>query len=316
MGPERKYTILRVRNFLDHDRNRVTHIRSEYTLQSGLDGFSNIILRFNNFLPNLKVTGADGTEYPVMPNDYIKLLLKNSNVRIDHLGNEQLHDDILHHKKFLIWIKVPHNKKFEPNEVGVIYLDYDVEKDRLHPHNWLKGRKKRIVFDVSPVEHPVFWVLKKPEGYDLADIKYYEIGEHGKLSPLSSSVKTPDVYLNKTANSESFHIKKRSTSVAVSYSFKPKQSITTLPFIFGVVLTLLTGALVIDLINITFDSINNAISIASEKFTLGIFILASTMVIPRLISHVEIRHEYRWWYILLSASAAIYLVTSLALSWH
>ena len=274
------------------------------------------MLAFNKFLPNLKVTDAEGVVYPVMPNEHVKSLLKNSNVSVDHLGTEQLHDDILHHKKFLIWIKVPRNKKFEPDEVGVIYLDYDVEKDSLPPPNWLKGREKKIVFDVSPAEYPVFWVLKKPEGYNLADIKYYEISEHGKLSSLSSSVKNPDVYLNKTSNSESFYIKKRSTSVAVSYSFKPKRSITSLPFIFGVVLTLLIGVLVMDLIYITLDRLDNVISIASEKFTLGIFILASTMVIPRLISHVEIRHEYRWWYILLSVPAAIYLAVSLVLSWH
>ena len=306
----------RVRNFLDHDRDHVTHIRSEYTLQSGADGFDNIMLVFPNFLPNLRVSDSDGTVYPIMPNEYVKaMILKNPNTVAGHLDVNQLHNDILNHKKFLIWIKTPANKNFKPNEVRVIYLDYDVEKSSFILTHWLKSRNKKIVLDVSPVDFPVFWILKKPEGYDLTDINYYEIPGHGKLSSLSKSSEHPDVYLNKTNGSDSFYIKKRTKSVAVSYSFKPKRSITALPFIFGVVLTLLSGVLIIDLFTNAASILDNRISVAGEKFTLGIFILASTMVIPRLISHVEIRHEFRWWYILLSIPATAYLVVSLVLSW-
>ena len=240
------------------------------------------------------------------------MLAKNERDAIGRPDATQILDDIESEQKFLVWIKIPPNKYMNGGEVRIIYFDYDGEKKDTSSSNWLTRRKK-IVLNVTPVEFPVFWTLKKPEGYDLENIEYHELYERGKLSSSKMS-ENPDVYLHQTTDSHSFYIKKPSKYVAVSYYFHPKRSVVALPVIFGIFLTLLSSVLIADLafsINIP----NDASLLTGEKFTLAIFIMASAMVIPRLIPYVEIRHGYRWWYATLFIPVAIYLAASVILSW-
>lgn len=313
MNLQPKYSILRVKNVLDHDRDRVRHTRSEYTLESATDNLGDILIVFPKFLPNLKVSDSDGTAYPIIPNEHAKAeLAENGRDAIGHPDATQILDDIEKQHKFLVWVKIPPNKHMNDGEVRIIYFDYDSEKKDTSPSNWLTHRKK-IVLNVTPVEFPVFWVLKKPEGYDLGNIEYHELYEHAKLSSSKLS-ENPNVRLHQTTDSHSFHIKKPSEYVAVSYSFHPKRSVVALPIIFGTFLTLLSLVLIADLA-LTINTPSDVSLLTSEKFTLAIFIMASAMVIPRLIPYVEIRHGYRWWYATLFVPVAIYLAASVVLSW-
>lgn len=314
MNQESKYAILRVRHIIDHDQDHITHTRSEYTLQSAKDSLGDIIIVFPKFLPNLKVSDSDGTVYPIMPNEHVKkMLAKNQGGVIGRPDTTQILDDIETHKKFLVWVKIPPNKHMNNDEVRIIYFDYDSDKADESPPNWLNRRTKKIVLNVTPVEFPVFWILKKPEGYDLGSIEYHEPYEHGKLSSSKLS-ENPNAYVHQTTDSNSFHIKKPSKYVAVSYSFYPKRSVVAVPIIFVTFLTLLSSVLLADLVYAV--NIHDETSVlTSEKFTLAIFIMASTMVIPRLIPYVEIRHSYRWWYAVLFVPVAIYLAFSIILSW-
>ena len=292
-------------------------MRSEYTLQSGSDGLGDIMIAFPKILPNLRVSDTDGTGYAVMPNEYVNAMLsKNGGGAAGRSDAGQILGDIRSDKKFLVWIKIPPAKQMKTDEVRILYFDYDSEKDDVRlPSRFTLGRK-RIFLNVTPVEFPVFWILKKPEGYDLGDIKYYEANARGRLTSSKLS-ENPNAHMQHTAESDSFQVKKPSEYVAVSYIFSPKRSLVALPFIFGVFLALLSSILAADLL-IAMSTVNAAASkslLTGEKFTLAIFILASAMVIPRLNPHVEIRHGYRCWYAMLFVPVAIYLASSIALSW-
>ncbi len=119
----------------------------------------NIFLTYGEFLPNLKVTDSDETEYPIMSNADVRLLLQF--MQEDGKNVNDLRQQVDKGIIFLIWIKVPPNKKLKSNEVRILHVGYEKKKE---------DRNDMNVLDVSPNHaFPVFWIFKKPQDYDITD---------------------------------------------------------------------------------------------------------------------------------------------------
>ena len=97
--------VLRIRYFLEHDSEQITHVKSEFTIKSNnKDGpVDNIFLTFGSFLPNLDVIDAEGTKYPIMTNKDTRTLLeimKEESPDSQHIS--QLMEDFNDRKTILI----------------------------------------------------------------------------------------------------------------------------------------------------------------------------------------------------------------------
>ena len=301
MTNEQFIKILRVRHFLEHNHEQITKIESEYTVQCTKDvEVDNIFLTFKNFLPNLKIRDSEGTEYPIMTNPNTKLLLdimKEENQDVDKLIQQ-----INKHKIFLIWIKIPPHKKLKPNEVRILYINFENEKNT--------NKKNMITINVSSdLPFPVFWIFKKPKDYNIKDQYCYRIDNNKFKNKMSWKKKVDGVfYYENTPISSTLLIHANQKHVTISYSFTPKISRIALPIASTLLLTSFSLFLIIVQLNeelsITFNNV------LEHNLELALFIVSSSFIVPRFISNIEVRHTYFWFYFIPITLAIAFFFTS------
>ena len=228
-----------------------------------------------------------------MTNNDTKMLLEIK--KEDNKKLEELIADIESHKIFLIWIKIPPNKKLQPNEVRIINLTFEVRE--------INNRfRNRIYLDVSSnLPFPVFWIFKKPDDYNMTN-QYCHIIEDNKLKNRTTWKEGNNklFYYDNTYNNATIIVKSDQTHLLVSYSFIPKPSIITLPTASIVLLTSFSLFL-IGIQNYANDVGYDDLPLLFENLLdrnieLSLFIVSSSLVIPRFISNIEIRHSYFWLY--------------------
>ena len=299
--------IIRARHFLTHNNKQITNVKSEYTIRCNKSEgtVDNIFLTFKDFLPNLQVIDSEGIEYPVMSNSDTKLLLE---VKKDENSEEieKLLTAISNHDIHLIWIKIPPNRKLEPYETRLIHINHERKKVE---------KKMNLIFlnTSANLSFPNFWIFQKPENYNITK-QYTYIFKNDKLEQRTSWKKNKKIYYVNTPSSSTLLIKSQLNNLMICYAFAPKLSVIALPvasisllFAFSIFLLSVQYFNMIDseslssytkLLNYVIDSesLSSYTKLLDHKIEFTIFIISFSLITPRFISDIEIRHTYFWVY--------------------
>lgn len=161
--------------------------------------------------------------------------------------------------------------------------------------------QNRIFLNISSnLSFPVFWILKNPQDFKITNKKYYTIEDNRLLDKRSWSDSTNNVFFdNDTMESSSIFVKSYQTDILISYSFKPDRSIITLPIASIYLLVAFSISLIVAqyyTISNDYNSPKLVEDLLDLKIELSLFVVSASLVIPRFISNVVIRHKYFWWY--------------------
>src|SRR5690348_1072715 len=170
--------IIRKRYFIDYTSKSEKHFADEYTLyciSDNEDGVDNILLKIPAVLPNLRIFDGDNEELPLITNTLLTALLRK-NIRESTNKEvkerlEQILDDVDKRKYFVLWIKLPHNKKMKNGEAKIITLEYDAKQDELNVPMHIQELKS------EPYE--VFYVIKPPEDYEISKTNFLIYDSNG-----------------------------------------------------------------------------------------------------------------------------------------
>lgn len=294
MDKGKRYEIVRTRNFLDHRHGQVTQIDTEITIRCGGKAIDNIVLHSMDFLPGLRVVDSSGEEYPLLSNKDVRnvLRLDGSDLPGSSLGD--ILDAINKRQIRLLWIKIPPHKRLQANEVRIIHLKYDHSKGRggllSAARSWHRGS---ILIEVpSQLPFPAFWILRKPEHYDIVRRRYSRI-EGDIQKPMGSWKDNGDaVFCNDSETSVQFNVDRRQGGAVLSYALRPKRSVLALPVAAVVLLSLLPVALgLAPLVAASGTPIGSAVDeLLRHELPLLLFVVATSMVVPRFIDDAYIRN--------------------------
>lgn len=211
-------------------------------------------------------------------------------------------------KTIVIWIKVPPNKKLQPNEVRILNLNFE------HPKINSK-HQNHIFLNVSPnLPFPVFWILKSPKDFKIADQKYYTIEDNRWSDKGSWPGSSNNIFFtNDMTGSSSIFVKPYQVDILISYSFKPSRTIVTLPLTSLILLTLFSLCLIGAQLSISFNDANPKLveDLLDRKIELSLFVISASLFIPRFINNIVIRHQYFGWYFLPIALIVSFLLHNL-----
>ncbi len=213
---------------------------------------------------------------------------------------QELIRDVDEHKVFLLWIKLPHSRKFYRNEIRVVTLDYETDIDDIEKND------RFMEFHASTYE--VFYVISPPSDFEFDKTEIQTIDPSTlkviKMETSWVSKKGEPYYFKQSQNSISVRIRPNSPNQYLFvYSFKPSSTITTFPYI--VLGLLILGSALVLLSNMepfltNCDGVSlcwliNHVDGKQSDFALAIF--AASLIIPRLIRNVEVRNLLKFWYI-------------------
>ncbi len=298
--------IIRQRYFVDYSSTSEKYFSEEYTIRCltiNEKGIDNIFLKSPKLLPNLRIFDSDGTQLALITNKLTKALL---NTLIRHSTEQNVIDELTILRQqmsaqeiFLLWIKLPSDRKLMPKEARVITLEYDAPKEDSDEE------EKILEFHSAPYE--VFYTIKHPEDYEF-NKEEFEIYENDgtKLKDKQKSWKRESkkgdpFYFNENKNSVSIRVNPNTIdSFKFIYSFKVKQSVTALPIL---TLSLLIGASILLLLSNSELYTQNCQHIqACFNFTIfqqsqaeiGIGIVGASLFAPNLIKNPEIRNTLKF----------------------
>ena len=295
--------ILRQRFFIDHSSKAKTFITEEYTIISHHDNVKNIILQFPNFLPNLKVYDGKGHEITVMPNSYTRALIESwaeENTSEQNTINHLI-EQMNNHQVYIIWVKLNEEKALKNEETMILNFEYSAEKDEKKQNDNPKERRKPrdLIIKIYPSLHSVFYIIKKPEDFDFYKRAIIWCDENHITHRIDnwSSDKQDLLYVTETTDSTSLTTKPENPyRIWLNYSFIPKNETIAIPSIaafllagFAIYLWVMQQCDLDPLCVTTLD--NNVKSILSKKLELGIFIITSSLILPRLVNNMVIRHR-------------------------
>ena len=289
------YEIVRTRNFLDHRHGQVTQIDTEITIRCGGKAIDNIVLRSVSFLPSLRVVDSSGEEYPILSNEDVRNILR-TRAYSDRPGSDPggIIDAINKRQIRLLWIKIPPHKRLQANEVRIIHLKYDHSKGRggllSAARSWHRGS---ILIEVpSQLPFPAFWILRKPEHYDIVRRRYSRI-EGDVQKPMGSWKDNSDaIFCNDSETSVQFNVDRGQSGAVLSYTLRPKRSVLALPIAAIALLSLLSIALgLAPLVAADGTPIGSAVDeLLRHELPLLLFVVATSMVVPRFIDDAYIRN--------------------------
>ena len=289
--------IIRQRFFIDYTSTSDKYFSEEYTIRCltvNLKGIDNIFLKSPKLLPNLKIFDSDGTQLALITNKLTKALLntliKNSTEQ-NVIGElSKLRQQMSAQEIFLLWIKLPSNRKLMPKEARVITLEYDSPKE--------DSDKKDKVLEFHSAPYEVFYTIQHPEDYEF-DKEEFEIYENDgtKLknkqnSWKKESKKEDPFYYNENKSSVSIRVNPNiADSIKFIYSFKVKQSVTALPVLTLSLLILASVVLFMSNYNLYTDNCSllqicfDFSIFQSNQAQIGIGIIGGSLIIPNLIKN-------------------------------
>lgn len=301
--------IIRQRFFIDYtSKSHKRYYSEEYTvrcLTNNKNGIDNIFIRSPKLLPNLKIYDSDGTQLGLVTNRLSRALINNllRNTQSSEVITElnTLLTDMAERRVFLLWIKLPANRRLMPKEVRVITLEYDA------PIENFEKKDQVLEFHSSPYE--VFYTINIPEDYEI-DKEEFEIYESDgtTLKDSQKSWKTPQrdapFYFNENRGSISIRVNPNTPDlIKFIYSFKPKKNITALPQ--GVLFLLIGASIVLVLSNLNYYLANcGAYDLcffvplfAQKQAEIAIGIIGGSLIVPNLIHNQEIRDSLKYWFL-------------------
>lgn len=282
--------ILRQRFFIDHTANAKTLITEEYTFESNHNRVSNIILQFPKFLPNLSVFDQSGEELPVMTNLYTQALLESwIEDSVSPTREELQHclDQMISRQIYILWIKLPADKELMSGDNLILNFEYGAEREN--------RKSKDLTLKLFPSSHNVFYIIKKPDDFEFDKRTIRWIDENNESHFVNSWHRHRQNILYYTETNDSVSLTSKADSnnqITLNYSFRPKLEIVALPVI---AILLLTGVSVLLWTLQWCTSIDsctlqkNSKELFDRRFELGVFIITSSLVLPRLVSNNTIR---------------------------
>lgn len=306
--------IKRQRIFIDHSSKAKTFINEEFTIRSLESEIDNIVIINHNFLPNLHVYDSDGEDLPIMNNSSILDLLnqQKESKKIDDATKRELEEHIKRVKKkeiYIIWIKLPPTKKMIKNQLRIINFEYDSIKET-------KPSSKITTNYVRNLDQPVFHIIKKPKDYDFKHKPKIEYTDNNDKKHIFDGWKNKDtnhMYLVETADTISVTAKPKDVKTAkISYSFTGARHIVAFPLIvIGILLSFSLGILYLsqcewfwgcEQLGMLIEK-NTSIHLTlnellEKRIDYLIAVAGASLVIPRLISNTNIRHDYMYWFLI------------------
>lgn len=307
-----RFEIVRIRNVLNHDRGQVTDVDVEITIQSSGLPSDHILLESGAFLPNLRLVDSSGEECPLMSNKHLRAMLEDAAaVGPGRSKAAQLLAAVNSRKSRILWFKVPPHKALRANEVRVLHLTYE------HPEK--KGgllgaiqslRTGAVIIKVPPAPpFPTLWILNKPADYNISRRRYLRV-KNGAVKDMGSwEDNAKAVFCKTTAKSETLRVSPDRNGAILYYSLAPKKIVLALPVAAIAMLSLLAVSLGI---SPYLDSGNPlwpvADAIVRHEMLLLLFIVTSSLVVPRFIDDAHLRNGLLWLYFVPVALALCSLV--------
>ena len=200
--------------------------------------------------------------------------------------------DINSGKTHLLWFRTPPNKALRPNEARVLHLAYEHPKrDAGLPGAIRSLRSGAITIGVPPaLPFPTFWILDKPADYNTSRRRYLRTGAGASVDMGTWEDNEGAVFCRSTAKSTSLHVKPDRSGADLSYSLTPKKIVLALPVTAIVLLSLLAVSLVAS------PYVNGgplqpiADAIVLHEMPLLLFIIASSLAVPRFIDDAHLRN--------------------------
>lgn len=315
MGKE--IEILRERFFIDHVSIETRRLEREFTLISRTDnvnGVDNIFIKVSKLLPNLKIFDSDGTVLPLITNKYTVALMEqtiNDSKDPEIIESvKSLLQDIREYKTFLLWIKLPHDKKFYPNDSRVITMKYDGEKEN-------NSNSFDLEF-LSESDHEVFYIITPPKDYEFDKKKITINDETGKTLQKDYSKgwkneKGDPFYFNEYSDSITIRVNPRTQGkTSMNYSFTPAKK--TKSFVKGI-LSILILAPLVTMVSKTCYPMNENCSwipsifdfdlISTKILEIDIAVMGAALVIAGLIHNLDVRDKFKIYFFIPIALAII-----------
>lgn len=294
-----RFEIVRIRNFFSHDHGQVTKVDMEITILT-TDKSEHIVLESDKFLPNLRMADSSGEEYPLMSSKHLRIMLENTAAAdSDHSAAARLLADIRGRKKHLLWFRIPPHKALQPNEARVLHLAYEHPKRDAGLLGTIRSlRTGTVVISVPPaLPFPVFWILGKPADYNISRRRYSTVKADRTTDMGSWEDNADAVFCKSTAKSESLHVKPCRDGATLSYSLTPKKIVLALPVAAIAMLSLLAISLWASPYLGGGGPLQPlADAIVLYKMPLLLFIIASSLVVPRFVDDAHLRNGLLWLY--------------------
>ena len=299
--------IIRKRYFIDYTSKSEKHFADEYTLyciteNTEGEGIDNIFLKIPAVLPNLRIFDGDGEELPLITNVMLDALIrkniKDSTNEKEKTYLNQILEDVNKRKYFILWIKLPHNKKMRKGEAKVITLEYDAKQDELNVATHIQELKSE--------QYEVFYVIKPPEDYEISNTNFLiydsegnELKRHEKTW---ESKKGDPIYYDDKHRIISIRVKpKIEDEMIMTYSFVAHSSIVSMPNI--TLYFLIASSVFVFIINGIFAKTTIAcfyslcvelrdIHIKNVEISVGI--IGASLIIAGLINNHDIRDSLKW----------------------
>lgn len=308
-----RFEIVRIRNFVNHDHGQATDVDMEITIQSASEVSDHIILESPGFLPNLRMSDSSGEEYPLMSTKYLQIMLEDA-VAGGGPGRPaaaRLLADVVSRKAYLLWFKIPPSRALRPHEARVLHLTYEHPKSRVGlPGGIRRLRTGPIAIRVPPaLPFPAFWILNKPAGYNVSGGRYSRIEDGVAVDGGSWEDNADAVFCKNTEKSTSLHVRPDENGAVLSYSLAPKKIVLALPVAAIAMLSLLAASLAAGP-HLGGDGPLRPIvdAVVRHEVPLLLFIIASSMVVPRFIDDAYLRGGLLWLYFVPVGLALLSLV--------
>lgn len=278
--------IIRERLFVSHSSSEQGNVTIEYTIRSNEDRLTNLFFIFDKMLPNLRVRDEHDGNLAMMPTKYVLLLLEDFVGKSDDSQKTILNDTIEKINQghlYIIWVKIPKNNSFSKNEIRAITLHYSSRAESGSDNPLLS-------IGVKNKPHPLYYTLYKPDDYDFGFQRYTTLSSDG----IKISDTAPDfVDSTMTSNSKLLRINSKSKSnFVLFYSFIPTMRATAAS-LFGFV-TLFTLGMIANIAHVLIfiqPTLSNVLQIdlLTKNTEIGIFLIAGSLILPRLTNNDSIR---------------------------
>lgn len=210
-------------------------------------------------------------------------------------------EDIREYKTFLLWIKLPHNKKFYPNDSRVITMKYDAIKENATSSFDLEF--------LSESDHEVFYIIMPPKDYEFDKRKIVINDSEGKklekdYSKGWKNERNDPLYFNEYSDSITIRVNQRiHGKISINYFFTPAKK--TKSFVKGI-LALLTVASLVTLLSKICHPMNEKCSgipgvfdldlISTKILEIDIAVMGAALVMAGLIHNLDVREKFKWWF--------------------
>ncbi len=272
--------IISQRSYIDHIPNVSSTVRTELTITSNKDT-KNIILTSTRPIFNPIARDSDGEVLSIIPTEYSNVLLDphtKSSAKEGAASEAKSQPTSL--DKSVVWIKLPHEKPLEKKSHKIITLEHEYETKTT----------REIRFDIQPAnEHPISYTFTKPDDYEF---KNGVILVNGTKFSIKSDRCAKYCRIHETSKSLTIIPHAGVKPMEFRCRTTPKMQII-LPPIFLFAFLYFSSSFMLLLV-----SENNANmfepyfqSLLDKRIEIYLFIIAISLVLPRLVSNVYIRYQ-------------------------